>query len=203
MEIIKQEIINSQFSIIWSMPYEVKIKERKARVEILEQNDTWYKVKIGDRIYDLDVARVENGVYSVIYNGKSTNMEMIEGDAPNKYIVNTRSSDYEIEILDAKARYAAAHKGELDNADTIISSPMPGKVVRIPVKKRNESGQGRHGYCGFGHENGKRIQKPGGWRGEKGFRERRCHHQRPPTAGRNRKEWWIINGELWMMNCEL
>jgi biotin carboxyl carrier protein len=124
------------------MPYEVKIKERKARVEILEQNGTWYKVKIGDRIYDLDVARVENGVYSVIYNGKSTNMEMIEGDAPNKYIVNTRSSDYEIEILDAKARYAAAHKGELDNADTIISSPMPGKVVRIPVKKGTKVAKG-------------------------------------------------------------
>lgn len=117
------------------MPFEVKIKERVARVEILDQIGTIYSVKIGNRNYEIDVVRVENGVYSVIYKGKSTNMEMIEGDAPNKYIVNTRSNEYQIEMLDAKARYKAANKSIINNEEAIISSPMPGKVVRIPVKK--------------------------------------------------------------------
>lgn len=124
------------------MPFEIKIKDRTAKVEILEQNDTIYKVKIGDRIYGLDVTKVENGVYSVINNGKSINMEMIEGATPNQYIVNTRSNEYQIEIIDAKARYRAAAKGELDGGEAIISSPMPGKIVRIPIAQGDKVAKG-------------------------------------------------------------
>lgn len=115
------------------MPIELKIKDRIARVEILEQCNSQYKVKIGTRTYNLDVVKVAKGIYSVIYNGHSTNMEMIEGDTPKKYIVNTRSNDYQIEVIDAKANYMAAAKSVMEGSDTIISSPMPGKVVRIPV----------------------------------------------------------------------
>lgn len=124
------------------MPFEIKIKDRTAKVEILEQTGSLYTVKIGERTYKIDAVRVENGVYSLIYNGKSTNMEMIEGNMPNKYIVNTRSNDYSIEIIDAKARYLAANKGELDNGDAIISSPMPGKIVKIMVEKGDQVAKG-------------------------------------------------------------
>jgi biotin carboxyl carrier protein len=117
------------------MPIELKIKERVARVEILEQTGSIYNVKIGERIYNLDVVKVAKGIYSVLYKGHSTNMEMIEGDSPNKYIVNTRSNDYQIEVIDAKAKYMAATKSDLHGHDAIIASPMPGKVVRIPVSE--------------------------------------------------------------------
>lgn len=116
------------------MPYQIKIKDRIERIEILDQKDTLYHVKIGERTYQIDVVKVENGVYSVIYKGKSTNMEMIEAEASNKYIVNTRSSDYRVEIIDAKARYSSFGKSSIDTTDTIIQSPMPGKIVRIGVK---------------------------------------------------------------------
>jgi biotin carboxyl carrier protein len=115
------------------MPIELKIKDRIAKVEILEQHNSQYKVRIGARTYDLDVVNVAKGIYSVLYNGHSTNMEMIEGDTPMKYIVNTRSNDYQVEVIDAKAKYMAAAKSDLHGGDTTISSPMPGKVVRIPV----------------------------------------------------------------------
>lgn len=124
------------------MPFEIKIKDRTSKVEILENRGTYYKVHIGDHTYEVDVTKVENGVYSVIYQGKSTNMEMIEGDAPNKYIVNTRSNDYQIEIMDAKARYRAASKGDLDDGDAIISSPMPGKIVKLMVNKGDAVSKG-------------------------------------------------------------
>lgn len=120
------------------MPFELKIKDRISKVEILEHIETFYKVKIGDHSYEVDVVKVENGVYSVIYQGKSTNMEMIEGDTPNKYIVNTRSNDYQVEIIDAKARYRAATKGELDDGDAIISSPMPGKIVKLLISEGDQ-----------------------------------------------------------------
>jgi biotin carboxyl carrier protein len=117
------------------MPIELKIKDRVAKVEILEQHGSLYSVRIGERTYNLDVVKVAKGLYSVIYNGHSTNMEMIEGDTPNKYIVNTRSNDYQVEVIDAKAKYMAASKSDLYGSDAIISSPMPGKVVRIPVSE--------------------------------------------------------------------
>lgn len=124
------------------MPFELKIKDRTARVDILEQKGTFYHVKIGDRIYDIDVVKVENGVYSVIYQGKSTNMEMIEGNTPNTYIVNTRSNDYQVEIIDAKARYTASRKSDLDSGDTIIKSPMPGKIVKLLVNVGDKVAKG-------------------------------------------------------------
>jgi biotin carboxyl carrier protein len=117
------------------MPVELKIKERIAKVEILEKKGTLYKVKIGDHTYDVDVVKVENGVYSLLYKGHSTNMEMIEGDTPNKYIVNTRSNDYQVEVIDAKTKYMTAAKGDFIGIDTFISSPMPGKIVKILVKQ--------------------------------------------------------------------
>jgi biotin carboxyl carrier protein len=124
------------------MPFELRIKDRKAKVEILEQQGTIYQVKIGERLYHIDVTKVENGVYSVIYQGKSINMEMIEGNTYNSYIVNTRSNDYQVEIIDAKTRYLEARKGDHDSGETIISSPMPGKIIKLLVNKGDKVAKG-------------------------------------------------------------
>ncbi|HKM92077.1 MAG TPA: acetyl-CoA carboxylase biotin carboxyl carrier protein subunit [Prolixibacteraceae bacterium] len=124
------------------MPYKIKIKNRIEKIEILNQNDTLYQVNIGDKTYLFDVVKVENGVYSVLYNGKSTNMEMIEADKPNKYIVNTRNNDYQIEIIDVKSHYREISDGALNKDDTIILSPMPGKIVKIPVKQGDKVEKG-------------------------------------------------------------
>lgn len=114
------------------MPISVKVGNRTSKVEVLEQNGNDYQVRIDDRLYQLDVAKVENGVYSLIHNGHSINMEMIEGDRPNKYFVNTRNNIYHVEVLDARARYLAMGNHEL-TGENVIVSPMPGKIVRVPV----------------------------------------------------------------------
>jgi biotin carboxyl carrier protein len=124
------------------MPVELKIKDRIAKVEILKKKGTFYKVKIGDHTYEVDVVKVENGVYSLLYKGHSTNMEMIEGDTPNKYIVNTRSNDYQVEVVDAKTRYMAAAKGDLIGIDTFIKTPMPGKIVKVLVSPGDQVERG-------------------------------------------------------------
>ncbi|MBN2806898.1 MAG: biotin/lipoyl-binding protein [Prolixibacteraceae bacterium] len=124
------------------MPFELRIKDRTAKVEILDQQGSFYQVKIGEKLYQIDVTKVESGVYSVIYQGKSINMEMIEGSTSNTYIVNTRSNDYQVAIIDAKTRYLEARKGDHDSGETIISSPMPGKIVRLLVKKGEKVAKG-------------------------------------------------------------
>lgn len=125
------------------MPIELKIDSRLARIKILEQEGSKYKVDIDGRIYDLDLVKVESDTYSILLNGQSINMEMIEGDSINEYKVNTISNYYEIEVIDAARRYRNASKSSLDTSCNIISTPMPGKIVKIQVKEGDtvEKGQ--------------------------------------------------------------
>lgn len=110
---------------------EIKIGERNATIEIVSQEGNLYKVLIDSKEYLLDVTKVEQGVYSILYNGRSINMEMVEGAAPNKYLVNTRENDYDVEVIDALTRYRNASRTGVDNHANSISTPMPGKVVKI------------------------------------------------------------------------
>lgn len=117
------------------MPIDIKIDTRIAKIEVLEQDGSLYKVKIDNRVYDLDIEKVAKGAYSVIYGGKSINMEMIEGITPNHYEVNTISNYYEIEVIDAAKRYQSKSKSSIHSEDNIISTPMPGKIVKILVQE--------------------------------------------------------------------
>jgi len=125
------------------MSLEIKVKDRKAKVEVLEQKGSVYRVMVDDKEYELDIEKVEEGAYSVIHKGNSINMEMIEGDAANKYHVNAGKENYDIEIIDAASRYRTASGGEIEGGDNFISSPMPGKVVKILVNEGDKVEKGQ------------------------------------------------------------
>jgi biotin carboxyl carrier protein len=77
---------------------------------------------------------VEKGVYSILYHGHSYNVELIEGESSKEYIVNTFARSFIAEIIDAETRYQQNRKlGTKAEGDNNISSPMSGKVVKIPV----------------------------------------------------------------------
>ncbi len=115
------------------MPIEVKIDTRKAKIKILEQNGSKYTVDIDNHVYELDVEKVESNAYSILVDGKSINMEMVEGESLNHYNVNTFTDYYEIEVIDAATRYRNRSKSKFDEGGNVISTPMPGKIVKIPV----------------------------------------------------------------------
>jgi biotin carboxyl carrier protein len=116
------------------MAYEIKLEHRTARIELLNRAGSKVLLAVDDRKYELDVVMVEKGVYSILYHGHSYNVELIEGESNKEYIVNTFARSFVAEIIDAETKYLqnrlqrTEHKGEND-----ISSPMPGKVVKIPV----------------------------------------------------------------------
>ncbi len=85
--------------------------------------------------YNVDLVEVEKGVYSILYNNKSYNVELAPGNKPKTYTINTLYNSYDIEILDAEAKYMKNRKSDDMDDDSTISSPMPGKVVRVLVKK--------------------------------------------------------------------
>lgn len=116
------------------MGYEVRIGDRLASVKLIKRDGQYATIEVDGKQYDIDIAMVENGVYSILHNGRSFNIEIILGDGPKNYFVNSYVNSHEVEIIDAQSRYMMSRKSTDDHsADKIISTPMPGRVVKIPV----------------------------------------------------------------------
>lgn len=118
-----------------NMALDIKIGDREAHVRLIKREGSKATIQIDEKIYDVDIIMVEEGVYSIIHEGKSYNIEMIQGNGPKNYFVNTYYSSHELDIIDAQSRYQQnRNKDGLHSGDKVISTPMPGKVVRIPVQ---------------------------------------------------------------------
>jgi biotin carboxyl carrier protein len=116
------------------MALDIKIDGRLARVSELKRDNHLYTIKVDDDIYEIDALKVGEGIYSLIYKGKSYNIEMIDNGSPRHYTVNSFHNSYEVEIIDAQTRYRQSRsKGAAADSGNTITSPMPGKVVKIPV----------------------------------------------------------------------
>jgi biotin carboxyl carrier protein len=117
------------------MSLEIRLDDRYTQVELVSRDNNRIKIKIDDTTHEVDIIKVETGVYSVLLNNKSYVVELVASDNSKKYKANTAQNSYELEIVDAETRYLLSRKGnDLDEAENRISSPMPGKVVKIPVK---------------------------------------------------------------------
>lgn len=117
------------------MALEINIDGRSAQVTELKREGNLVTIQVDDEVYELDALKVGEGIYSMIYKGKSYNIEMIESASPRHYTVNSFHNSYEVEVIDAQTRYRTSRsKGESGDAGNTIFSPMPGKVVKIPVK---------------------------------------------------------------------
>jgi biotin carboxyl carrier protein len=116
------------------MSLEIKINERTARVEMHKKEGHIYEIEVDDKVYHLDALMVERGVYSILHDHTSYNVELIEKNDHRHFNVNTLYHSYDVEIIDAETKYKSNRsKEELDDIRR-ISSPMPGKIVKIPVK---------------------------------------------------------------------
>jgi biotin carboxyl carrier protein len=123
--------------------FEIKINDRIAKVKIVKENDNILEVLVDGRKYNIDIVPVDSG-YSIISDNKSYNVEIIEDENRKKFLVNTLYQSFNVDIVDAEFRYQENRKKskELEGSN-VISSPMPGRIVRIPVKEGQqiEAGQ--------------------------------------------------------------
>lgn len=117
------------------MALEINIDGQMASVEMLGKDGTIHKMSIDGKVYDVDLVQVEKGVYSILYKNKSYNVELTPGKEPKTYTINTLYNSYDVKIMDAEAKYLNNRKQDDLEDDNVISSPMPGKVVRVLVKK--------------------------------------------------------------------
>ncbi len=115
------------------MPTEININDRNALVEVLSRDGDKIRISIDGKKYDADVVMVEEGVYSIIIDNKSHNIELIRTDNKN-YEVNTYAKSYDVEIVDAESKYLKSRQRDDGDEEAVMSSPMPGKIVKILVK---------------------------------------------------------------------
>ncbi len=126
------------------MSYEIKLKNRIAQVEVLNRNEDHLVVTVDGREYALDMVQIGKGSYSILHKNRSFNLELVPIEGIKKYHVNTFGNTFEVEIIDAEAKYLAnRNQDNQDLDDAVISSPIPGKVVQIPVNEGDtvEAGQ--------------------------------------------------------------
>lgn len=118
------------------MELDIKINDKLSKVKLLSRDKNMVTVMVNDRKYAIDLCKVETNEYSILHNGTSQNVEVIEGATSKKFITNTYYKSYDVEIVDAETRYQMSrNKGLIDSESNIISTPMPGKVVKVLVKQ--------------------------------------------------------------------
>ena len=131
-QVVIQKFLLTEKNII--MQLEINLNGRTVKVNLIEKENNKIKIAIGQKVYDLDIVLVEKGIYSIIIDDNSYNVELIEGRNSKNYIVNAFYNSYDIEIVDAESKYIKnRQKGNREKGENTISSPMPGKIVKIPV----------------------------------------------------------------------
>ncbi len=116
-------------------------REETAEVERIGPGQ--YQVRIGDKVSQVDAYKHDSGTFSLIVDTASYSV-MLD---PRGAVVNVRvrpNQQFAIEILDERRlrMRRAAGKFTLEGRQT-LTSPMPGKVVKVLVKAGDEVKEGQ------------------------------------------------------------
>jgi biotin carboxyl carrier protein len=114
------------------MALEIKINDRTSWVKLISQNGNILEIEVDGKVYLVDLLHTSDGSFSIIESGKSYNIELVPKNQAKKYTAHTLYNTFDVEIVDAEARYLINRgtNGVAKNEKT-ISSPMPGKVVKV------------------------------------------------------------------------
>jgi len=126
------------------MELELKVNKRHAIVKEIKREGNILTLAVDDVEYEIDIVKVSSQEFSVLYEGRSFNIEVIESKEPKHYIVNTLYFKFDVEVVDNESRYRQSRmQSKQILNDNTIRSPMPGKVVRVFVKPGDivEAGQ--------------------------------------------------------------
>lgn len=116
---------------------EIQVGNKTVDATLLSKDGNNVKIEIDGQVYDVDVAMLNNGTCSLIYDGNSYSAELTKNSNGKHYQVNLNYSTYQIDMLDSRAKYMRMRREKssgMVQADT-ITAPMPCKIVKIYVQK--------------------------------------------------------------------
>ena len=121
---------------------EIHIGDRVADVTLVSKEGNKVQFMIDGKPYDVDIVMAENGSCSILHDGNSFNAELIRGEGGKSYDVNMFYRSYHVDIVDTQTKYLRMKKGGEERQDDKIVAPMPGKVIKIPVRKGDRLSSG-------------------------------------------------------------
>jgi biotin carboxyl carrier protein len=122
------------------MIYEVTIAEKVYRVELVRTEQEW-KCKLDGRELPLDVVSAQDGMLSLLLQGKSYEVKQETVGAESNVVVGQER--FSVSVRDPRSFRSRRRSGASEQGVMKIKAPMPGKVVRIlaPAGTQVEIGQ--------------------------------------------------------------
>ena len=122
------------------MIYEVTIAEKVYRVELVRTEQEW-QCKLDGRELPLDVVSAQDGMLSLLLQGKSYEVKQETVGAESNVVVGQER--FSASVRDPRSFRSRRRSGASEQGVMKIKAPMPGKVVRIlaPVGAQVEIGQ--------------------------------------------------------------
>ena len=81
---------------------EIEIGNRKAEVEWLGKNGNDVQVSIDGRTIGANVVLTDNGICSILYQGRSYKMEAVNFEGGRRYKVKCGYDSYDVRVIDAQ-----------------------------------------------------------------------------------------------------
>ena len=124
----KTELVGSR-----AVTYLARSGGRDCRLEVL-QDMAGFRVRLDDREFPVDFLQVDPGLYSLLIDSRSYEVDLLELEDAMMVLVN--GQPFRVEIQDERARrlQAAGGTGHAKAGKRLITAPMPGKVVRLLVR---------------------------------------------------------------------
>ncbi|MBX5494742.1 MAG: biotin/lipoyl-binding protein [Bryobacteraceae bacterium] len=127
------------------MKFDIRLGDKDGHLELQQKGGDWtFRADWAgeeSREGTASVLEVEPGVYSVLANGRSFEVRIIQRD--HHWLVDVDGREYPIEVLDPRSRRGRKAGAVLDGRQN-VTAPMPGKVVRVLVAQGDsvQAGQG-------------------------------------------------------------
>lgn len=119
-----------------------KIDNRSCEVEMISKDGNRVEISVDGKIYDIDVVMSESGFCSILHEGRSYNAEAVR-HSEGKYTITTNFRYFDIELSNPqKKKYLRGRQSATEEAQETITSPMPGKIIKIMVSENREVKQG-------------------------------------------------------------
>ncbi|MGD8457296.1 MAG: biotin/lipoyl-binding protein [Anaerolineales bacterium] len=113
------------------MKYITTIDDIDFEVEIL--ND--HQVTLNNQVYEIDFEEISSEmIYSIIVNGKSYEVNISEDE--NEWYIFIQGTMYKAAVIDEREKRLREASGELalSSGEYTLVAPMPGLVVKVPVR---------------------------------------------------------------------
>jgi len=118
------------------MNYVATIGEKEARVTVEEAGFARYKVTIDGQEHFVDAHQVQSSLWSVLYGAASFEVDVQGREEEHEVLIAGDCYKFSLMNEQRKALLRTAGKGGAGKA--MVSSPMPGKVVKILVAAGEE-----------------------------------------------------------------